>query len=125
MARGGPREGAGRKAGATTRKTREIADKANEEGITPLEVMLGTMRELWRIADEGNVVWPGDDNESDGEIKTPLDYRLMAVEVAQKAAPFVHAKLANVQVAGDGGGPIIHKIEYEIVDPSGSGTAEA
>lgn len=116
MARGGPREGAGRKAGATTRKTREIADKANEEGITPLEVMLGTMRELWGKAEAGVVETSGEGVAS--KIFTPLDFRLLASEVAVKAAPFVHAKLANVQIAGDGGGPVIHKIEYEIVDPT-------
>lgn len=100
MARGGSREGAGRKAGATTRKTREIADKANEEGITPLEVMISTMRDLWERAENGESVTDGTKTHS------PLDLRMMAAEVAQKAAPFVHAKLANVQVAGDGGGPV-------------------
>lgn len=117
MARGGSREGAGRKVGATTRKTREIADKANEQGITPLEVMLGTMRELWANAEKGEITVSGEGVAS--KITTPLDYRLMAAEVAQKAAPFVHAKLANVQVAGDPDAPLIHKIEYEIVDPEG------
>lgn len=54
--------------------------------------MIGTMRALWDRAEAGNV-----DESEDGKITTPLDYRMMAVEVAQKAAPFVHPKLANVE----------------------------
>src|SRR6266511_5331757 len=42
-ARGGRRPGAGRKPGSATRKTREIAEWAAAEGITPLEVMLADM----------------------------------------------------------------------------------
>ena len=42
--RGGARKNAGRKAGAATTKTREIADKAMAEGISPLEYMLQVMR---------------------------------------------------------------------------------
>jgi hypothetical protein len=35
--RGGKRPGSGRKKGSATKKTREIADRAAAEGITPLE----------------------------------------------------------------------------------------
>lgn len=103
MARGGSREGAGRKAGAVTRKTREIADKASEQGITPLEVMLSTMRDMWAQA---------------GQAEDPtqrMALKVQAAEVAQKAAPFVHAKLANVQVAGDPDGSPIRIARVELV----------
>jgi hypothetical protein len=105
MPRGGPRTGAGRKPGAVTKKTREIADKAVEQGITPLEVMLGTMRDLWSKAESGEMGMNGE------KVITPLDYRLQAAEVAHKAAPFVHPKLANVeaQISGPDGGPIESK----------------
>lgn len=73
MARGGKRTGAGRKAGAANTKTREIADKAATDGITPLEVMLLTMRSRWASQDE------------DG-----------ALVAAEKAAPYIHARLASV-----------------------------
>ncbi len=43
MPRGGKRPGAGRPPGAATRRTREIADRAAEEGVTPLEHMLAVM----------------------------------------------------------------------------------
>lgn len=109
MPRGGQRSGAGRKPGAATKKTREIAEKAAEQGITPLEVMLGTMRALWEKAEENKVTVEGEGQAS--KITTPMDYRLLAAEVAQKAAPFVHPKLANVeaQISGPDGGPIESK----------------
>lgn len=83
MARGGKRTGAGRKAGAATKRTRAIADKATAEGLTPLEVMLKAMREH---AKEKR--W--DD----------------AASIAKDAAPYMHAKLASVQHTGPRGGPI-------------------
>lgn len=45
MPRGGARPGAGRPAGATTQRTRAIADQAAAEGLTPLDVMLRSMRD--------------------------------------------------------------------------------
>lgn len=78
MARGGKRAGAGRKPGAATAKTREIADKAASEGVTPLEVMLGAMRELW---DNGN--------------------KLDAASIAKDAAPYMHPRLSNVDLKAE------------------------
>jgi hypothetical protein len=71
--RGGARKGAGRKAGSSTKRTREIADRAAEEGITPLEYMLQVMRD---------------------ETNDPRE-RLNA---AVSAAPFIHAKLSSVEM---------------------------
>jgi hypothetical protein len=45
--RGGRRPGAGRPAGSKNQRSAEIARAAADSGITPIEVMLGTMRELW------------------------------------------------------------------------------
>jgi hypothetical protein len=73
MPRGGRRTGAGRKPGSLNVRSREIAERAAAEGITPLEVMLQAMRQRW---DGGDV---------DG-----------AVSAAEKAAPYVHARLAAV-----------------------------
>lgn len=81
MARGGKREGAGRPAGAITKKTREVAEKAAKEGITPLEFMLDVLR---------------DDSKD-------MKDRMWA---AEKAAPYVHAKLASVEHKGEDGGPL-------------------
>lgn len=81
MARGGKREGAGRPAGAVNSKSREVAERAVAEGLTPLDYMLSILR----------------NDEAD-----PKD-RMWA---AEKAAPYVHAKLASVEHKGDGGGPL-------------------
>jgi hypothetical protein len=87
LAHGGKRPGAGRPKAATSRKTREIAEKAAEEGITPLEVIL----EIMRKAHEA------------GDIEVALD-------AAGRAAPYVHPRLAAVQVSGKDGGPIEHHV---------------
>lgn len=71
--RGGKREGSGRPVGSATKRTREIADKAAEEGITPLEYMLQIMR-----------------NETE-DPRTRLN-------AAVSAAPYVHAKLSSVEM---------------------------
>lgn len=78
--RGGRREGAGRKAGAVTTKTRKYADlAAQSDELTPLDFMLQALR------DEGN------------DFTTRMD-------AAKAAAPYIHAKLAavdaNVSVNG-------------------------
>lgn len=83
MTRGGKRTGAGRPKGAATRKTKEIADRASAEGVTPLEVMLKAMREHY------------DKQEYDA-----------AAGIAKDAAPYMHAKLASIQHSGPRGGPI-------------------
>lgn len=79
--RGGARKGAGRKAGSTTKKTREVADKASSEGITPLEYMLQVMR-----AEE----MPTED------VRDMLSQRAMKFEAAKAAAPYMHPRLASL-----------------------------
>lgn len=45
MPRGGKRSGAGRPVGTTTKRTRAVAEQAAAEELTPLDVMLRTMRD--------------------------------------------------------------------------------
>lgn len=78
---GGARPGAGRKPGSTTRKTREIADRAASEGITPLEYMLNILR----------------DEDANPAVR---------FEAAKHAAPYIHPKLSSIEAAGPDGGPI-------------------
>lgn len=84
MPRGGKRDGAGRKTGSASTKTREIADQAAAEGITPLEFMLEIMRkeELGPDADPGQV----------------LAHQAMRFEAAKAAAPYIHPKLSSVEM---------------------------
>lgn len=103
--RGGFRPGAGRKPGTQTTKTKEklaIASKAALEGITPLEVMLAAMRKAYDAEDMKE-----------------------AATFAKDAAPYVHPRLAAVEHAGPGGGPVQHSIEVVFVDSEfGSGKDE-
>lgn len=66
---GGAREGAGRKPGTPNRKTSEVLARALEQGLTPVEYMLNTMRD--DSADPKERQW-----------------------AAEKAAPFVHPRPA-------------------------------
>lgn len=83
MPRGGKRQGAGRKKGSVTKRTREIAERALAENISPLEVMLVAMR---KALDANN-----------------LD---AAARYAKDAAPYCHARFASVEHSGKDGGPI-------------------
>ena len=81
MARGGRRDNAGRKPGATNTRTREVAERAAAEGITPLEYMLELLRKPYP-------------EEADGSVLAAYD--AMKLEAAKAAAPYVHPRLANV-----------------------------
>jgi hypothetical protein len=71
MARGGARQGAGRKKGVATRMNEAARAQVAAEGITPLAYLLGLLR----------------DDKQTQEVRT---------DAAKAAAPYVHAKLANV-----------------------------
>jgi hypothetical protein len=91
MPRGGKRAGAGRKAGGRNKKSREIADKAAAEGITPIEVMLHVMRSCFKQK-----------NYKD------------AAAIAAQAAPYIHPRLAAVTHEGDEARPI-HLVEKLVI----------
>jgi hypothetical protein len=72
---GGRKKGTPNKA---TEKRREIAEAELDKGITPLEVLLQTMREEW---EQGN--------------------KAAACLIAKDAAPYIHPRLAAHQVTGE------------------------
>jgi hypothetical protein len=76
MPRGGKREGAGRKPGSLTQRTREIAESALADGVTPLEYLLGILR----------------DEDQSQEVRT---------DAAKSAAPYCHARLQSVEAHGN------------------------
>ena len=95
MARGGKRAGAGRRQGSLTTRTREVAEKAIQEGTTPLEVMLAAMRFHVKAKD--------------------LD---RAAAIAKDAAPYIHPKLAAVEMTGKDGAPLqAPTLEIVMVSP--------
>lgn len=103
--RGGARKNAGRKAGAATTKTREIADKAMESGISPLEYMLQVMRQ---------------EPLATLEPRDALTAQAMRFEAAKAAAPYVHPRLAAVEHSGPDGGPVSMNWTLEFVAPDAS-----
>lgn len=87
MARGRLRPGAGRPKGSLTKRTREIAERALSEGMTPLEVMLMAMR---HAVDAGDLA--------------------AAHAFAKDAAPYMHARLAAVECTRKGSAPPLIRI---------------
>ena len=83
-AHGGARKGAGRKLGSATKRTREVADRAAAEGITPLEYMLAVMRE--------------DSTHEDARIQAGRE--AMKFEAAKAAAPYIHPRLQAIVHSG-------------------------
>lgn len=110
MPRGGARPGAGRKPGSTITKTREVAEAAARDGITPLEVMIRAMRayvdEADRLHEEAvtvELVGEGDTRETVTALrKASLGAITAAAGVAKDAAPYMHPRLQQVQANIDG-----------------------
>ena len=82
IGRGGARKGAGRPKGSLTSRTREIAEKAAGQGVTPLEFMLEMMRR--------------DAFHEDPKIEAQRE--MMRFEAAKAAAPYIHPRLSSVEV---------------------------
>jgi hypothetical protein len=72
--RGGKRNGAGRKKGSATEKTREIADRIAAEDVTPLQVMIEAMNS----------------HRAAGRLDK-------AAAIAKDAAPYMHPRLSYVK----------------------------
>lgn len=128
MARGGKRDGAGRKAGALTERTRAVAERALAEGKAPLEIMLENMRHFQQVAldaeaviesmNQEQVASLGGSHEEQfkallAKVKQAAGLRVMAHECARDAAGFMHAKLSSVQHSGDEDRPLKLVVEWQ------------
>lgn len=91
MGHGGAREGAGRKRGAVARIDAEARAKVLEEGESPLDFLLRIMRDA--NADEAR-----------------------RIDAAKAAAPYVHAKLASVEVGNKDDKPFEQVIRWAQTD---------
>lgn len=90
---GGYRPGSGRKKGTRNRDTLNMLAEIEQSGLTPLQYLLEVMRDTSR--DDG-----------------------VRIDAAKAAAPYVHAKLAQVEHSGPEGGPLqISIVTYAAVDP--------
>lgn len=112
--KGGARSGAGRKEGSLTKRTREIAEVAAAQGITPLEVMMSTMMELYKEAgncsrdhhDHGDKANEHDDGHGTMITENRIKLLNMAATIARHAAPYVHPRLSAIEHTGKDGAPL-------------------
>lgn len=84
MPRGGPRTGAGRKAGAVSKATaarKALVEEASKEGLTPLEFLLQVLR-------------------------NPNERQEVRIDAAKSAAPYMHPRLAAVEHSGNKDNPV-------------------
>jgi hypothetical protein len=82
--KGGKRPGAGRKKGIPNKRTAEVQKAVEASGVTPLEFMLNLMRRETAHEDP----------------KVEIAREALAFEAAKAAAPYVHARLASVELKG-------------------------
>lgn len=92
MARGGKREGAGRKPGARNKRTIEQEEAIKASGLTPLEFLTSVYQ----------------DEDED---------KARRIDAAKAAAPYCHARLSNVEMTGKDGGPLENVTRIELVAP--------
>lgn len=113
---GGRRINSGRKPGSLTKRTREVAERAAAEGKTPLEVLLENMRHFQKVAHDAEAVIEamtedavtalGESHEERfkallAKVKAAAGLRQLANEAAKDAAPFMHARLASIELSGE------------------------
>ncbi|HTI82974.1 MAG TPA: hypothetical protein VL614_21170 [Acetobacteraceae bacterium] len=91
---------AGRKTGGRTKGTPNKTTTAAKEAISLAAEQLGGTDRL--------VSWAKED---------PANERVFWGTI--------YPKLLPLQVSGEGGGAIVHKVEFEIVDPTGTGSTQA
>lgn len=93
MAKG--RKTGGRKKGSRNKRTKAREAAIESSGLTPLEFMLGVLRD-------------------------PKQEYEMRLDAARSAAPYVHPKLANIELTGKDKGPLeISIVRYSTAQPVG------
>lgn len=101
MAHGGRRSGAGRKKGAATQRTREIADQAaSDGGALPLDVLIAVMRFHYGAANAELA------RGKEADVQALVNSFDAAREAAKDAAPYIHPRLQAHEHKGPDDGPI-------------------
>jgi hypothetical protein len=93
MARGGSRKGAGRKQGGSTRVNQAAREQALATGISPLDYMLKMLRD-------------------------PDLPQAERFEAAKAAAPYVHARLSNVESKSEVVHRFVARVPNKAADPN-------
>lgn len=105
MPRGGARPGAGRKPGSVNKRTREIAERAIEQGLSPIEVMADNMRFFHEEAREivrkitSSAERTGGVDDLAADFKEGLRFREMSQRAARDLAPYLHPRLCAIEQA--------------------------
>ncbi len=81
----GLKTGGGSRKGRPNKATAAKVEAIASSGLTPLDYMLSVLR--------------------DDTLERPL-----RLEASKAAAPYVHPRLANIELAGKGGGPLILEV---------------
>jgi hypothetical protein len=98
MPSGGKRSGAGRPKGSRSKRNEILALAAMAEGVTPLEFLLGVMR----------------DSAVDAS---------MRLDAAKAAAGYVHARLASTELKGPNNEALVPVITFRMVYMDANGNS--
>ncbi len=112
---GGKQENAGRPKGAVSKRSQEITSKAIEGGITPIEVMVKSMRQYDALAEKefAKIKDRELDEANSTSFAAATGLRQKAVEFAKDAAAYIHPKLNAISAPN--GGPIQIGLEIKFV----------
>jgi hypothetical protein len=80
--------------------SRKQAENAAAQGITPLDILLVTMRETWDQAQQ-HLALAAEMDRPDlvlSEKSKAIPLRAYACQLAEKAAPYCHARLASTTI---------------------------
>jgi hypothetical protein len=112
--RGGKRPGAGRRKNKPNRASAAREREAQATGLTPCDVLLGVMREFWKLAN------------SSTNARKRVDHLRSAAAIARDAAPYFHARIATTTVPDDraphlsGAREVVRRLEITGGLPRGS-----
>jgi hypothetical protein len=103
--KGGAKVGAGHSKPSLTKRTLEIAELLASQGITPLEVMMKVMHELYEEAENCK----NQDGEPQANIEAQekrIKLLNMVAVVGKHAAPYMHPRLSAIEHTGKDGTPL-------------------
>jgi len=116
---GGRRPGAGRKKGVRNKRTAEMIAEARTNGKMPVDFMLEVMRS--EIPKELKDRLEQVNSSADVTLElmaTLTKWSDTRMEAAKSVAPYLHPRLANLEVSGNKNKPLyVRKVTRAIVDP--------
>jgi len=96
----GTKKTGGRKKGVANKINKQVKEKVIETGLTPLEVLIEIMRDHYSQA-----------HKEQSPILKATAYTI-ALDAANKAAPYIHAKLSSIDLGNKDNLPLKMIIEW-------------